>query len=285
MLIHSAKVQVPGTSANLGPGFDCLGLALSVHNILVLERGESQPPEPMIAQAAEAFFRKTGVLPFPFQWSISGEVPRSRGLGSSVTVRLGLLQALNEIAGLPLTLDAVFRLCACLEGHPDNAAPAAFGGFTVARGNGAVARFEVDPALKIVLLIPDFETETSSARKVMPPHLSIADAVHSLGNACAITAAFATKNYAGLRGAFSDKIHQPYRTQLIPFLPKVLAAAEEAGALGGFLSGSGSTIAAVTLERPGAVAQAMAAASGLSSATTKITTVDNLGVKTLEIHN
>lgn len=283
MLIQRAKVRVPGTSANLGPGFDCLGVALAVHNVFTVERAEYAGPEPMIDQAAAAFFGKSGHVPFPFRWSIEGEVPRSRGLGSSVTVRLGLLQGLNELCGLPLSKREIFLLCADLEGHPDNAAPAVYGGFTVAGEKGRVARFEVDAALKFVLLIPDFETETTSARKVMPKSLTVPDAVYSLGNACALTAAFAAKEYAALRGAFGDKIHQPYRTPLIPFLPDVLAAAEQAGALGGFLSGSGSTIAAVTLENPEAVAKAMSQASGLKVCGIRIVSADNLGVQTVEI--
>ncbi|HEX8371485.1 MAG TPA: homoserine kinase [Chthoniobacterales bacterium] len=283
MLIQRVRVRVPGTTANLGPGFDCLGIALGIYNDFTVARAQAVVPEPMIDQAAAAFFERAGQAPFAYRWSIEGEVPRSRGLGSSVTVRLGLLHGLNELCGLPLKREDVFRLCAALEGHPDNAAPAAFGGFTVAGQDGRVARFDVDPALKFVLLIPDFETETTSARKVMPKSLSVADAVFSLGNACALTAAFASRNYEALRGAFADKIHQPYRTPLIPFLPDVLAAAEKAGALGGFLSGSGSTIAAVTLQDPQAVAAAMSKASGLKVSGMRIVTADNAGAQTLEM--
>ena len=285
MKIQRATVQIPGTTANLGPGFDCLGIALSIYNVMTVERADASIPEPMIDQAAAAFFAESHGTPFTFRWSIAGDVPRSRGLGSSVTVRLGLLYGLNELAGLPLTRRQLFLLCAHLEGHPDNAAPAAFGGFTVAGANGRVARFEVDATLSFILLIPDFETETTSARKVMPKTLSVPDAVFSLGNACALTAAFASKDYASLRGAFADRIHQPYRTPLIPFLPDVLAAAESAGALGGFLSGSGSTIAAVTLQNADAVSKAMAVASGLKVCGIRIVNADNEGVKTLSIHS
>ena len=285
MLIQRAKVQVPGSTSNLGPGFDCLGVALAVYNLFTVERAESSVPELMIDQAASAFFLAAIHPAFPFRWSVAGDVPRSRGLGSSVTVRLGLLQGLNELCGLPLSKRDLFLICASLEGHPDNAAPAVFGGFTVAGAEGRVARFEVDAMLKFVLLIPDFETETTSARKVMPKSLSVSEAVFSLGNACALTGAFASRDYASMRGAFADKIHQPYRTPLIPFLPDVLAAAEKAGALGGFLSGSGSTIAAVTLENPETVAQAMSKASGLKVCGIRITTADNQGMQTLEINS
>ena len=156
---------------------------------------------------------------------------------------------LNELAGRPLAADALFRICAELEGHPDNAAPAAFGGFTVA-GGAEIARFEVAPELRFVLLIPDFEISTPAARKVLPAQLDRLAAARSCANACRITAAFATKNYGLLRGAFVDQLHQPFREkELIPFLSKVIAAGEGAGALGGFLSGSGSTICCVTEEK------------------------------------
>ncbi|HEV3147461.1 MAG TPA: hypothetical protein VGZ24_02335, partial [Chthoniobacterales bacterium] len=118
-------------------------------------------------------------------------MPQSRGLGGSATIRLGVLYALNRLAGNPLDRLSIFRLCAQLEGHPDNAAPASLGGFTVVRGEN-VQRFEVSPALYFVLLIPDFEVKTLSARKILPPRISRAAAVESCANACAITAAFAS---------------------------------------------------------------------------------------------
>jgi homoserine kinase len=173
---------------------------------------------------------------------------------------------------------SIFQLGAELEGHPDNAAPSSFGGFTVARGEN-VQRFQVAPRLKFVLLIPDFEIQTSAARKTLPAKISRMNAVASAGNACAITAAFASGDYENLRGAFIDHLHQPFRARLIPFLPRVIAAAEKAGALGAFLSGSGSTICAVTLRNPRKVSAAMQRAAGSTSTAIVITTVDNLGVQ------
>jgi homoserine kinase len=142
-----------------------------------------------------------------------------------------------------------------------------------------VQRFEVSPALYFVLLIPDFEVKTLSARKILPPRISRAAAVESCANACAITAAFASRNYSGLRGAFADHLHQPFRKRLIPFLPRVIAAAEKAGALGAFLSGSGSAIAAVTLRSPEKIAAAMLRATQSTDARTLIITADNNGAR------
>jgi homoserine kinase len=275
---ESITIQVPASTSNLGPGFDCLGVALQLYNRITVHRIESPlaAADDMADEAAAAFFGALGRPGFPFAWHAEGDVPRSRGLGSSVTVRLGLLLGLNTLAGAPLLPERIFELCAELEGHPDNAASAAFGGFTVAGGR-KLARFEVDHELAFVLLIPEFEISTPEARKFLPAQLDRLSAVRSCTNACRITAAFAARDYEGLRGSFEDGLHQPFRQPLIPFLPEVIAAGERAGALGGFLSGSGSTICCVTLDEPDAVAAAMRAAAP-GEARTVVTHADNQGM-------
>ena len=277
--MDSVKILVPATTANLGPGYDCLGVAFQIYNHATITRSDATlASSPMAEEAAGHFFAQAGVEPFGFDWRVTGDVPRSRGLGSSVTVRLGLLHGMNELSGTPLNTSQLFEICAVLEGHPDNAAPATFGGFTVA-GGSAVARFEVAPQLHFVLLVPDFEISTPEARRVLPTNIDRLGAVRSAGNACRITAAFATGDYSLLEGAFEDHLHQPYREkELIPFLQHVIAAGVKAGAIGGFLSGSGSTICCVTLHHPEAVAHAMHAASG-HAARTIITTADNTGAR------
>src|SRR5262249_36635242 len=145
-------------------------------------------------------------------------------------------------------------------------------------------RFEVAPRLYFVLLVPDLEIETESARRILPLKISRAAAVENCASACALTAAFASQNYEKLRGTFSDNLHQPFRTKVIPFLPRVIAAAENAGALGGFLSGSGSAIAAVTLYAPKELAAAMARAAS-APARTIITQADNRGARILPTCN
>ena len=271
----------PGTS-NLGPGFDCLGLALRIYNRFNIVRDEKNSSAPVVKETARLFFREARVRPFSFSVSIDEKVPRSRGLGSSATVRIGVLSALNSLSGNPLDPSAIFQACARLEGHPDNAAPACFGGFTVARGN-QVQRFTVSPRLRFVLLIPEHQVNTSAARKILPDKIARVKAVESCGNACAITAGLVSGKYENLRGAFADQFHQPYRQKLLPFLPRVVAAAENAGALGAFLSGSGSTICAITLNNPGKIAAAMIRAAAKSKppvmARAIITTADNRGVQ------
>jgi homoserine kinase len=277
--MNEVTIRVPATSANLGPGYDCLGVALQIYNQVTVQRGGSSSNHPMVSDVADRFFVTAGATRFLFSWRIAGDVPASRGLGSSVTVRLGLLHGLNELAGRPLNRQALFKICAELEGHPDNAAPAAFGGFTVA-GGPEIGRFEVAPALRFVLLIPDFEISTPAARKVLPTELDRLAAAKSCANACRITAAFASRNYALLHGAFVDHLHQPFREKaLIPFLSKVIAAGEKAGALGGFLSGSGSTICCVTERKAEEIGAAMHAASGNEGARVVITQADNEGTR------
>ncbi len=277
--MNSVRVKVPATTANLGPGFDCLGIALKVYNIVTVTTAKGQPEDAMIAAAAALYFKRAKKKPFGFDWKITGDVPRSRGLGSSVTVRLGILHGLNELSGAPLDAAEIFALCAELEGHPDNAAPAAFGGFTIARPGTALQRYDVAAKLGFALLIPDFEIATPDARKALPATIPFADAVASAASASAIAGAFAGGNYAKLTGCFGDRLHQPYREKLIPCLTKVIAAGEKAGALGGWLSGSGSTIACVTLGSAGKVAKAMLKASGLKDARILTTRADNTGVQ------
>lgn len=281
--MSSTTVRIPATSANLGPGYDTMGLALQLYNTVkvtkVTGRGKRGEPHEMVDSAADAFFRVARKKPFGFSWSIEGEVPRSRGLGSSVTVRLGILHGLNDLAGAPLEREKIYDLCAELEGHPDNAAPAAFGGFTIAAAGMPLQRYRVDPSLEIVLLIPDFEVLTGDARKVLPKTIPLTDAVKSAGHAAAIAGAFASHDYHLLAGGFQDAFHQPHRSKFVPFLDDVIRAGVQAGALGGWLSGSGSAIACATLDEPERVAAAMLSASGQQHATAFSTRVDNAGVR------
>ena len=287
--MKAVTIEVPASTSNLGPGFDCLGVALRLCNRVTVRRAAPGTAPAglaavkMVREAVGAFWERAGVEAFAFSCEVVGEVPASRGLGSSVTLRLGLLTALNTLAGRPLSRQELFEVCSLLEGHPDNAAPAQFGGFTVAGGGEdghGVLRFPVAAALHFVLLIPDFEIRTDEARRLLPDGVSRRAAVASSARACRITAAFAAGRYEALRDAFEDgAFHQPHRLPLIPFLPEVLAAGRKAGALGGFLSGSGSTICCPTLESPDAVADAMRGACGHPDARTVVTVADNRGTR------
>jgi homoserine kinase len=279
--MQSVRVRVPATTANFGPGFDALGAALRLYNIVTVTRGRGAAPGAMATEAGRLFFKESGVRPFAFRWEVVGDVPRSRGLGSSVTVRLGILCGLNELAGAPLRRDRLFRLCDELEGHPDNAAPAAYGGFCIAPAEGPLQRYRIGSELAFVLLVPGLELVTDEAREILPRSIPFARAVVSAGNAAGVAGAFASGDYRKLAGCFGDGIHQLARSRLMPWLDAVIAAGEAAGALGGWLSGSGTTIACAALRRPERIADAMVAACGLDSACAMVVRADNTGYKVL----
>ena len=275
--MQRVTVRVPASTSNLGPGFDCLGVALGLYNSVTVARGAKHSVPSIVDGAARLFFKQSGTKPFGFQCSVTDEIPRSRGLGRSATVRLGLLHGLNRLAGEPLSRFSLFQLCAELEKHPDNAAPASFGGFTVVQG-ASVQRFDVAKRLRFVLLVPDLKISTAEARRILPAQVARRSAIESCSRACSITAAFVSQDYASLSGAFVDYFHQPFRRKLVPFLSRVIVAAENAGALGAYLSGSGSTIAAVTLRSPKKIAKAMLVAANVR-AEVLITTGDNHGAR------
>lgn len=298
--MEQITVRVPASTSNLGPGFDCLGVALRIYNTITMARSASRRHlhPPIVSEAVHRFFHEARHRAFSFSCSIVEQIPRSRGLGSSATVRVGVLLALNRLSGDPVDRLKIFQMCAQLEGHPDNAAPATFGGFTMVQstasaslGRGTrgacrtVQRFTVSPRLHFVLLVPDVEIQTSTARNVLPSKISHTAAVENCANACALTAGFVSRDYEKLRGVFADDFHQPFRVKLVPFLPGVIAAAEKAGALGAFLSGSGSTICAITLQDGDRIAAAMKRAAGSISARVIITRADNYGARVVTIRN
>lgn len=276
--MQQVTVRASASTSNLGPGFDCLGVALSLYNQVTVKSGTAGGGNRMVRDAARKFFAVANCKPFDFSCDILGNVPIGRGLGSSVTVRLGVLHALNEIARTNLSRDELFKLCAELEGHPDNAAPATFGGFTIARGTD-VQHFNVSPRLRFILLIPSFEIATIEARRLLPADILRTNAARNTANVAAIAAAFATRDYKRLRGCFVDYLHQPFRKKLVPFLDRVITAAERSGALGAFLSGSGSAICALALDDSKKIAAAMQRASRLFHTQTVITRADNRGVR------
>jgi len=291
--MDSVSVMVPCSTSNLGSGFDTLGLALNLHTRVALNRAkgngvELRPAgspvpkgaEELCAKAAKTFFEVAAIPSFGVEVSVSGDVPVARGLGFSSTVRAGIVAGLNELAGAKLSQDELVQLVTKLEGHPDNASPAVLGGFTVSgmvAGKAQCLRFDVEPALKAVTLIPKFHVRTEEARELIPKHFTKADAAHALNRSALIVAAFAAKNYEALREVFDDRFHQPHRLKLVPQLDRVIAAGVSAGAIGGFLSGSGSSIICLTLNDAEQVAAAMQAE--LSESEVKVLTPENGGLR------
>lgn len=191
----------------------------------------------------------------------ANRIPLGRGLGSSAAAVVGGLVAANAVAGRPLTDSDLLRMAAAVEGHADNVAPALFGGCRIVVRDGdeyVVAAVPMRGGLKAVLFIPDFQMSTRRARAILPQQVSRADAVFNIGRAALLTTALATGEWSHLRVATQDRIHQPARQALFPAMPRLFAAALDAGALGAFLSGGGSTILAFAHGREETIAAALA---------------------------
>ncbi len=294
MKFRAITVKVPGSTSNLGSGFDTLGLALRVYNrvtvsplssrgVEVTARLEGADPEratSLVREAVQLFFKVIHDRVHGLAVTLSGQVPIGRGLGASATARVGVLVALNQLTQARLSVQQLLDLATRLEGHPDNASPALVGGFTVSGpvpGSIRCLRFAVSPRLRFVTLIPGFEISTEQSRKQVPASFTKADAAHSLNRAALIAAAFAKGEYAQLRGLFDDRFHQPYRERLVPKLSEVIRAGEQAGAIGGWLSGSGSAIMCLALEAAEAVGCAMQAV--LPGSRILVTSADNSGAR------
>ncbi|HEY8477897.1 MAG TPA: homoserine kinase [Chloroflexota bacterium] len=274
-MARRVAVRVPATTANLGPGFDALGMALGLYNTVVAEPGDG--PEVVVEgegadrlprdarnlvyrSAEEAARRIGGTLP-PLRLRCANAIPPARGLGSSSAAIVAGLMIGNALLGGPWDPEQVLATAAELEGHPDNVTPAVFGGLQVCvvdRGRVCHVAVPVERRLRVALFIPDVPMATRGARRVVPRRVSLADAVHNLGRTALLVAAMATGRLDVLGVATQDRLHQPPRAALFPALPILLAAAMEHGALGAFLSGAGSTVAALVDERGEMVAEAMA---------------------------
>jgi homoserine kinase len=249
----------------------------------------------MLAATVDAFFERAvgGKLRrFPVDVKIEGDIPVSRGLGSSVTVRLGLLMGLAELVrdDFSLSREQILNLLIELEGHPDNAVASFLGGLAVCAhassdpdAGYSYARVPVRPELSFVALIPELKLSTETARRLLPSNIALGQAVDNAQRTARIVAAFCTNDYASLRGLFVDHFHQPYRESLIPGFQDILHAATDAGALGSFLSGAGSTLMAITLDQIDAISAAMMEAAGKHNLPghVRVLKADNDGVQVL----
>ena len=269
---NRAVVRVPGTSANCGPGFDCLGLATTIYNyldltllkgskVIVESKGEGADNIPrgkrnLTWQAVRRLLQEVN-RENDFKGAIirmKNNVPISRGLGSSSTAIVAGLVAANEIIGSPLNRQELLKLATELEGHPDNVAPALFGGFTVSvMDKGEVQTFSFLPRirLKLIVAVPDFELSTRLARKVLPKNVSMKNAIFNISRASMLIAALVEGREDLLPLAFDDALHQPYRKKLVPGMSEVFEAAKSAGALGAAISGAGSCLIAFTTLKSG----------------------------------
>ncbi|MEG4110744.1 MULTISPECIES: homoserine kinase [unclassified Microcoleus] len=294
-VISTVTVTVPATTANLGPGFDCIGAALSLYNRFQFSLLEPSATEKLkitvtgkeaakvktddsnlAYQAFLKLYDRLNQSPPPLAIHIDMQVPLARGLGSSATAIVGGLVGANELAGKPLSQVEVMQLAIELEGHPDNVVPALLGGCRLAASNpppqpplskgqegGAweICDIPWHPNIVAVVAIPDFELSTAEARKVLPADYSKADAIFNAAHLGLLVRALETGNQNWLRCALQDKIHQPYRQSLIKGYEAVQQAALNAGACGMVISGAGPTLLALT-----DVANAVAVEKGMAAA-------------------
>ena len=278
MEAKTVKVRVPGTSANLGPGFDTLGIACSCYNELELtlfredrleieiygEGAEKIPKTSrnIVWRSIQRVLRRVG-CDDEYKGArivMNNQVPLSRGLGSSATAIVGGIKAANEALGNPLKNRDLLKIATDIEGHPDNVAPAIFGGMTISTvRNGWPETFRFIPKLRfrMVVVVPDFFLPTKAAREVLPEKVDRADAILNIGSTAMMIAAFIKGSRRFLRNAFDDALHQPYRAELIPGMYDVFEAARRERALGAFLSGAGPCLMALANGNEVKVAEAM----------------------------
>lgn len=272
------KVKVPGTTANCGPGFDTVGMACTIYNHMELtltERpeltiavsGEGKGVIPaneknIVFKAVQAVLQKTGSAYQGVGIEMTNNIPLARGLGSSAAAIVGGLLAANELTGNTLSKQELFEMATAIEGHPDNVAPAIFGGVTISVLQNGVQcmRFLPAQAITMVVAVPDFQLSTKAARRVLPRSVPLEDAVFNISRAAMLVGALCTGNYTYLKYALQDKIHQPYRTPLIPGIGEVFHAAVANGALGAAISGAGPCLIAFTEKGPDRIGSAMVAA-------------------------
>ena len=259
--MERVTVRVPATSANIGPGFDSLGMAFSFYNTVSLAHAEKTVitgcpaayagEDNLALLAFRAACRRAGREAPPVHIHIAGDVPVSRGLGSSATLLVGGAFGANLLLSLGLSREDILEIATEIEGHPDNIAPAVYGGFTASlmqNGRPMAVACPVHPSLRFCAFIPDFKTRTHDARAVLPKTVPFADAVFNASHVAVLLSALATGDTEMLFASLVDRLHEPYRASLIDGFDAVKEAALAAGAHAFFISGSGSTCMAIYTE-------------------------------------
>jgi len=298
--MHKVTIKVPASTTNLGPGFDCLGLALKLYNTVEMERtekkditikisgeGEKELPRDelnIILSAIKLVFDKAGEKLCGLRIRQVNQIPIGRGLGSSAAARLAGIMAANELLKANLSEGEILRLAAELEGHPDNVAASLFGGLVIVGREGKDFRWlrlEVPENLKVVVAIPERRLSTQRARDILPEKISLSDAVFNLSRVAMLVSSLISGRWQYLAVSTQDRLHQPYRSSLVPGMEEVFEAALKEGARGAFLSGAGSTVAALADENEKRIGKAMQEAflkKGLKSRV-KVLEIDKKGAQ------
>jgi len=282
------RVKAPATTANMGPGYDCLGMALDVWNTIEVEVLDSGEPvvevtgegagelgtgrDNLVYRSMEFLFQDAGQEMPLVRIRCDNAIPLARGMGSSAAAIAGGLVAANAICSQDYTPNDLLEMAATIEGHPDNVAAAVLGGMQLVisdkteEGSRLYAvSINVPPELHAVVFVPQVRIATEDARAVLPEKITVADAVHNMGRIGLLVASMTTNHPEYLAIATQDLLHQPYRQPLFPAMKVIFKAALDAGALGVFLSGSGSTVLALTQGREMTVAYEMAEAARQAS--------------------
>ena len=256
------KVTIPASTANLGPGFDALGMAFQLYSVvemaisdettieLVGKELQETPADKsnLLYQVAAGLFQEAGLSVPELFIRAASDAPLTRGLGSSAAAIVGALVAANQLAGEPFTRDQLFAKASQMEGHPDNVGASMFGGIVVATmpdQEGAAVpyvKLPVPQGLQTLVVIPEFPLSTEKARKVLPQVYSKQDVVYNVGHSSLLVAALAQGRLDLMGQAMADRLHQPYRAELVPGLKDILDLATQHGAAGAALSGAGPTI-------------------------------------------
>ncbi len=259
---NNGLIRVPATSANLGPGFDCLGLALDLYNEIEYEileeegafelsiQGEgkeslSQAKDNLLYQSFERACKAMDKRPPGVKVKQINRIPLSRGLGSSSAAIVGGLVMANEIAGNPLSNDDLLKLAVEIEGHPDNVAPALLGGFVISfkEKNDIIAKkIDVPQSLAATVIVPEFQLSTKESRQAIPANIPLEDAVFNIGRASLLVASLMGQDYKMMSYALADKLHQNYRAALVPGLLEIIERARQMDIIGTALSGAGPSM-------------------------------------------
>lgn len=254
------RIKVPATSANMGPGFDSIGIALKLHNVVHIAPSETleiscisghktrNTEQNLIYRSMAKVYELRGKALKGIKIVEQCNIPMTRGLGSSsACVVAGILGA-NELLGNPLSQEEMINLAASIEGHPDNSTPAIRGGFVAAlleEGRVYQVRVPILGKLSFCVFVPDFELKTDKARSILPEYVSRRDAVFNLSRAALLAGSLVAGEFQNIGVATDDRLHQPYRYDLIPGGRDIVKSALELGALGAYISGAGPSIIAI----------------------------------------